>query len=100
MKKGFGFADVSCGKGQIFIDDTAAIPLRSSFEGAGFPVSSGAESMDSCHADSEFTAVSLPGGTRPFLFPKKVVADFGFSAGKVILSCDYNPHPAKPSKKK
>ncbi len=93
--KGFTLNEISCGTGQILLDEKAAVPLRASLDGAGFPLVSGKESMDHFHVESEFEKVVVPGAKRPFIFPKRVIANFGFSGGKVTATCEYQPHTNK-----
>ncbi len=94
-RKGFRLENSACGKGQVVWDESGAVPLRGSYDALGFPVGSGNDSMSAFHVDDEFQFVPLPGAKKPFLFPKRVVAVFDFSPGKVTVDCGYALHAGR-----
>jgi hypothetical protein len=95
-KKGFDLAhDKECGSGQVTFEGSSAVPMRTSFEALGLPLSSGKETLKSCHVDAEFQNVSMAGAARPFVFPKHATATWVFGDGKVLIECAYTPSTVK-----
>jgi hypothetical protein len=77
-----------CGAGDIS-EATANSPMRLHYEATGLPVTSGNDTLSAYRADGEFVAVHLPGGSRPFLFPKHASAAYTFGSGDITLDCTY-----------
>ena len=91
----FKMVNGSCASGRVVLDPAAAVPLRITLEGGGFPVSLGKSSMSRYHVESEFQMVSLAGAKRPFLFPSKSVATFVFDGEPETVECGYTFHAGR-----
>jgi hypothetical protein len=92
--EGFQFNEKMCAAGNVVVDLGAAIPLRSSFDALGLPLTSpsGKTVLKGYHLEADFQTAAIPGGKAPFAFPKTAVSTFTFADKRVVVECTYTLH--------
>jgi hypothetical protein len=81
----FKFKDRECGGGQVHLDERSGIPLRTTFEASGLPLTFGKEVLKEYRNDAEYRMATVAGAKQPFLVPSRATATLVFGFHKVVV---------------
>ena len=91
----FKFTESQCGSGQAILDERASIPLRTTFEALGLPLTFGKEVLKEYRNDADYRMATVAGAKQPFLVPAKATATLVFDLHKIVVECVYTLHPGR-----
>ncbi len=79
------------GKERWVFDSRTFAPQQYKFEAQGLPLTDGKKTLRSFTVDLQFQTVLLPDQKRPFILPKKAVADFSINDNRTVVESVYTP---------
>ena len=93
--KSFRAKETPCGTGEVTVDENGAIPLRTTFEALGLPLSLGKRALTGYRVEGEFQNVAVAPTGQLILSPKTATATILFDDEKIVVESAYTLHTGK-----